>query len=105
MLTIERLAKYSHIYKLFSLLQDNDIDCDLYYTATDFTIKFKKYPNLLCVAGDITTNYSNSITYQNNTRTVKNLTSKKAFERLMSFFNKKEVENDRTRLEIARVEK
>ncbi len=104
-LKIERLAKYSQIYKLYSMLLDSNIDCDLYYTSTDFSLKFKQYPNLICVSGDITTKYKNLISYQNHTRTVDNLSAEKAFERLLNIFNKKEDKNERQRLEIAKIEK
>ena len=104
-LKIERLAKYNQIYKLFNMLLDNDIDCDLYYTDKDFTIKFKKYPNLICVSGDITTKHTNTITYQNHTRAVNNLSAEKALERLLAIFNKNGGKNDRQGLEITKIER
>lgn len=104
-LKIEHLAKHFQIYKLYNMLLDNNIDCDLYYTDTDFTIKFSKYPNLVCVSGDVTTKGSDTITYQNHTRSVNNLSAEKALERLLAIFNKNGGKNDRERLKIAKVEK
>lgn len=75
---LEFLAKYSQIYKLFHLLQDSDIDCELYFDDDGFDLKIIDLPEL-----KIQSKHKNIIKYINKTRTVSNLTCSKAFERIM----------------------
>lgn len=99
-LTIERLSNSINIYKLYINLLRKNIDCSLYFNDKYFTLKFAKNTNLVVTQN----NDDNFLTYQNHTRTVKNLTYHKCFERILKILEENDNEQKETQEKLNKPE-